>query len=88
MPAPLDFGYNTGISLQSTLRDLMFHFAISKCFVLKLKVFYLSLLIFVPSGLRKAYPGALDLLSELVLFQIPFCDPKFVNTVRLFQKIR
>lgn len=47
----------------------------------------ISALICAPPGLQKAFPSVVNLVSESILFPIPFRAPEIVDAVQFFQII-
>lgn len=62
----------SGFSLKTTLGNISFRVAISKHCILTLMAVLFSALIVASFGLRRAFSGVVDLVSEGVLFSIPF----------------
>lgn len=59
-----------------------------ECCDLSLMAFLLSVLIGVPSRIRKSFPRVVDLVSEGVSIPIPFRVHNFIAVVGFFQIIR
>lgn len=88
MLTPPVFAYSSEFSLRTIRRDFLFLVAISKCCVLRLMKFLLSTLIGAPSGLRRAFPGAADLVSKGSLFPIPLSVRDLKDAVGFFMITR
>lgn len=87
MPTPSIVPYYSGLVLRTTRCDRLFRVAVSKYCVLTLMVFLLSALVGAPLGLRKEFPGLVDLVAEGFLFPTSFRVRECLDAVRSFQII-
>lgn len=87
MPTLSNFAFYSGFTLPKTCLDVLFRSTILHCFVLTLMAFFSSVSISGPSGLLKAFPIMVNLVSEGVLLPTSFRVCEFVEAVGLFQII-